>query len=191
MSWSRTLPSAISRHPRSLTRQRTYVRGSHAIMPTSISHFAAGMTSGCAKTSVAGTSKTACRGYDVLCSRFRGRTTNTAHSSKTIGSRPAPPMWSYASWRIAVTRRIATNLTPSSTPRPGFCGNSSACRGVLSVHQPYLTVRPRTGGNDEGRKIVRLTAPDVQALAADADDVIVGNRPILARTAIARYIEHR
>jgi hypothetical protein len=59
------------------------------------------------------------------------------------------------------------------------------------VHQPYLTGRSRTGRNDEGGKIVRLATPDVHALAADADDVIVGNRPILARTAIARYIEHR
>ena len=59
------------------------------------------------------------------------------------------------------------------------------------MHQPDLTVRPRTGRNDEGGKIVRLTAPDVYALAADADDVIVANRPILARAAIARYIEHR
>src|ERR1700721_4293843 len=38
--------------------------------------------------------------------------------------------------------------------------------------------------------MARLTPPDFYARAADADDVIVGNRPILARTAIARHIEH-
>src|SRR6266581_9625020 len=79
-------------------------------MPTRRRRSGGGTTSGCIRTSGAGTSRRSCRGYIARCSRSRASTTNTGRWRSSRPSQGRPEVRSSCcAWPTAGTPRTATS----------------------------------------------------------------------------------